>query len=71
MEIRWRNIFALFLVIVLLAICWKAAPEIRMLLGSLRDVGPGSPRGRETGLMAFGLICILIVAIVKILVGRN
>ena len=69
MEIKWSNIVALALMIVLLVILWKAAPEIRMFLGSMRDIGPGPPEDMAMGLVAFALIGILVVAIVRILVS--
>ena len=67
MEVKWSNIIALGLAIVLLIILWKAAPEIRIFLGSLRNIGPGPIEDQAMGLVAFSLICIVIVAIVKIL----
>ena len=71
MEIKWSNIVAFVLGIVALVIVWKAGPAIASFFGSMRDIGPGSPEEMATGLVAFALIAILIVAIVKILVSRK
>ena len=69
MEVKWSNIIALGLAIVLLVILWKAAPDIRIFLGSLRAIGPGPIEDQAMGLVAFALIGVLIAAIVKILVS--
>jgi hypothetical protein len=66
-EIKWSNVVALALGIVALVILWKAGPAVVLFLGSMRDIGPGPLKDQAMGLVAFGLICIVIVAIVKIL----
>ena len=68
MEIRWNNIIALMLIIVVLVILSRSGAEIGAFLSGIQRVGAGySPDDRMFGFIAFGLVSILIVAIVKIL----
>lgn len=70
MKIRWGNIIVVILLILALVIWLKAGPQIAELFSAMSDVGPyGDTTGRTFGLMAFGLICVTLVAIVKILVN--
>ena len=68
MEIRWRNIIALSLLVFALVVLLKAYRQITAFLSTMAEVGPGSDSRELTcGLMAFGLIIIAVVAVVRIL----
>jgi len=68
MEIRWRNIIALALLIFALLVLLKAYRQITAFLSTMTAVGPGSDSKELTfGLMAFGLMIIAVVAVVRIL----
>lgn len=72
MEIRWNNIIALILLIIALVLAVKFLPAMMAFLGSMKDIGPGHTADEKTiGLMAFGLVAILLVAIVKVLTTRH
>ena len=67
-EIRWRNLIALALVVFAVVVGLKTYPQIAAFLSSMKSVGPGGDTGDRTfGLMAFGLIVLTIVAVVRIL----
>lgn len=68
MNIHWQNVFiALFLIALLLLLAMEGR-SITAFLGSWRHFGPGYPPDeRFVGMLAFGLIGVLIVAITKLL----
>lgn len=68
MNIRWNNIAALILAVVIIVLLAKNGPAIGAFLGSMKDIGPGHTAEEKTiGLIAFGLIGACLVAIVRIL----
>ena len=68
MEIRWRNIVALALLVFALVVVVHALPEITEFLSTMRHMGPSGDRDdRMFGLMAFGLVALTVVAVVRIL----
>jgi hypothetical protein len=68
MEIKWSNIVAFALAIITFIVFIKNYPSIAEFINSLGRIGPGHQPGDWTsGLVAFGLIGILVVAIVAIL----
>lgn len=72
MEIRWANIFALILLIVSAVLFFKNGEEIVGFVMSMRNIGPGhTPEEQTIGLIALGLIGVIIVAVVKILTQNN
>ena len=59
------TIFALIMVI-------RMHDEMGAFLGCMGDVGPGhTTEEKMFGLMAFGLVGVIIVGVVKILAGRD
>ncbi len=72
MKIKWNNVVVLALVVFALVIGLRFLPEIGGLLSTLSQVRPhGDPQQRVLGLMAFGLICVTLVAVVRILVNNK
>ena len=72
MQIKWSNVMALALVVFALVVGLRQLPEITDFLSTVSHIGPhGDPEQRTLGLMAFGLIMITIVAVVRILVDRK
>lgn len=72
MQIRWNNIVAALLAIVILIVLVRCWPQIAAALTTVRDIGPGhSTADKTAGLIIIGLIGAALVAIVRILVGRE
>ena len=68
MQIRWNNIIALILLVIALVLAVNFLPALIAFLGSMKDIGPGHTTDEKTvGLIAFGLVGILLVAVVKVL----
>ena len=68
MEIRWHNITALLLLIFAFVILMRGWDEIGQFLSGMGDLGPQHTQEEQVmGLVAFGLVGVLIVAVVKIL----
>jgi hypothetical protein len=73
MEVRGANVFAFALLLIALVAAFKMRHEIGAFFSTMGHIGPGhTPDEQVTGLIAAGLIGVLIVAIVKILTsGRK
>ncbi len=74
MKIRWSNIVVLLLIVFALVVGIKAYRQITEFLSNMGNIGSGHSSHEQTfGLIAFGLILVTIVAIVRILQdnGRN
>ncbi len=72
MSVKWHNVFALFLVVTGLIVLVNAPDAIGAFLGSMHRAGPGhSPDEQFMGLLAFGLILLLITAVTKIIIEAN
>jgi len=72
MEVRWRNVIALALALIAIVVIVKAPGEIGAFLASMRDVGPDhTPQEQTMGLLAYGLVLLAIVAVVKIVTQNN
>ena len=68
MEIRWNNIIALLLLIFAFVILMRGWDEIGQFFSGMGDLGPRHSQEEQImGLIAFGLVGVLIVAVVKIL----
>lgn len=68
MNIHWQNVFVALFLIALLILLATEGRSIAAFLGSWRNLGPNHPSDeRFVGMLAFGLIGVLIVAITKIL----
>jgi len=67
-EIRWRNIIALALLVFAVVVLSKTYRQIAAFLSTMAAVGPeGDTTELTFGLMAFGLLVITVVAVVRIL----
>jgi Na+/glutamate symporter len=74
MEIKWSNIVAFALAVFALIVFSKTWPLIAAFFAAMKAIGPGhDPDQQVQGLVAFGLIALTLVGIVKILSssGRN
>ena len=72
MQINWTGIICLALVIFVIVTVVHAHNKIAAFLGTIGQIGPGnSSEDKILGLIAFALVVLLIVAIVKILVSRQ
>ena len=72
MEIRWNNIILMVLFVIVLLLVLKLLPTMAIFLVGMKDIGPGHTTDEKTaGLIAFALVSMLIVAIVKVLTSRN
>ncbi len=72
MQIKWSNVIALALAVFALVVGLRHLPEISEFISAVSHIGPrGDPEQRIFGLMAFGLMMITIVAVVRILVDRK
>lgn len=72
MEVKWRNVIALALALFAIAVIVKAPGEMGAFLASMQNVGPDhTPQEQTMGLLAYGLVLIAIVAVVKIVIQNN
>lgn len=72
MRILWHNIIAMALLVIAAVLLIKCWPDIGAFLMSMKHIGPGHATEDKTlGLVAFGLVGILLVAIVRILTSHN
>jgi hypothetical protein len=70
MQLRWKNILAGLLTIVVIVLLIRNPTLFQVVADNLRGIGPGHSADEKTlGLITLGLICILIVAIVRLLVS--
>lgn len=71
MRIHWPNIYALILTIVAGIVAIRHQAAIGTFLGCIAHIGPGrSDDERTMGLIAFGVVAVLFVAVLRIL-SRN
>ncbi|MDI6450499.1 hypothetical protein [Anaerobaca lacustris] len=70
MRIRWENIIVPVLVILLVVLLFKMPVILHRFSDDFGTIyrGPGDP---AVGLMGLGLICVTVVAIVKIIWGNR
>ena len=72
MQVKWSNVMALALIVFALVVGLRHLPEITDFLSTISHIGPhGDPKQRVFGIMAFGLIMVTVVAVVRILVDRK
>lgn len=72
MQIRWNNIVAAMLAIVILIVLVHCWPQITAGLTTVRNIGPGHTTADKTaGLITIGLIGAVLVAIVRILTSQG
>ncbi len=72
MRIRWARVITAFALIFGLAFLALHTAAIGQFLESVRmATNEHTPGGRLRSFMSFGLICVVIVAIVKILADSN
>lgn len=72
MRILWHNIIASILFVIALILLFKCWPDIMGTLTSIKHIGPGYPGDEKViGLLALGLVCAFLVAIVRILTSQR
>ena len=75
MRIVWPNVFVVLFGIFALVLALKAPRSLAVALSAVRHIGSGGTAEERTlGLVVVGLICVTIVAVVKIVIegkGRN
>lgn len=73
MEIRWPNVFATVLAVVAVTIWFRMNDAIWSALQAMGQIAPPDPADRERfwGVIAFGMICILILGVIRILSTRD
>jgi hypothetical protein len=72
MRILWPNIIAAALVTLAGVVLVKHSRPISAFIETMGHIGPGYSSDEQTlGLIAFAIVCISIVAVVKILSQNN
>lgn len=71
MTIKWANVVAFALAIFALVLIIKMPGEMGAFLATMQFIGSGNPEEEVIGLLAFGLVMLLIVAVVKIIIDGN
>ena len=72
MKIKWTNLFALCLGLFALVLVLKLPGPIASFLSTIREIGPGhDPEQQTRGLLAFGLVVVSLLALVRILVRTD
>lgn len=72
MEVKWRNVIALALTLAALTVILKAPGEMGAFLAGMQKVGPDhTPQEQTMGLLAYGLVLLAVVAVVKIVTQNN
>jgi len=72
MQIHWQNIAALMLTIGALTLFLKYRPQISGFLSMMTMIGPGHDSEEQIrGFIAFSLVAISLVAIVRLLTHNN
>ena len=68
MQINWTGIICLALAILLIVVVVHAYDKISAFLGTMAQIGPGHTSDEKViGLIAFSLVVLTIVGLVKIL----
>lgn len=72
MIIKWSNIAVLAFALIALCVICTHGNEIRAFLANMTRIGPGHSNDEVTaGLIAFGLVGVIIVAIVRLLTNSH
>lgn len=72
MRILWPNVIALALLIFALVVILRHGSNISGFWGAMNGIGPGhDPSEQVMGLVAFGLVLVAIVAVLKIVIATN
>ena len=72
MRIRWDRVVALMLAVVVLVLVARHGTEMGVFLGTMQYIGRSEEREEQMmGFIAFGLVMVLIVALVRILKDNN
>lgn len=72
MRIRWPNVVAVALAIIGIAILIRNVTGIQAFLSAMYQIGPGhSPEDQVRGLIAFGLVLVAFLAVLKIVIDKE
>ena len=68
MEIRWPSVFVFALAVFALVVALKRHREIAAFLAGMERIGPGHDTNEQIlGLIAFGILVVMILALAVIL----
>ncbi len=70
MRIRWDNVFGLMFLILCIYLFVKARPYLNRVFEDLADGYYYHSHDPMLGVIIFGLVCVTIVAVVKIISNR-
>ena len=71
MRILWKNIFALILIAVGVAVLIRCRTALATFLGSISDIGPGhSPHQQTLGLIASLICSVLFLVVLRSLINN-
>lgn len=71
MRIRWENILAVGLLVFLIVLLVRWGRPVKTLVTEALEPHASDPASQLTSVLVFGLIVVLIVALVKILASRK
>ena len=72
MEIKWTNIICLGLTIFAVILLVRMHEQVGSFLGMIRKIGAGNdPEDQVMGLIAFGLVGVVLLGIIKIASRNN
>jgi hypothetical protein len=72
MNIKWNNLVVLLLVIAALIMLPRLPSLLAVITDNLRGIGPHhSTDDKVIGLITFALICLTLVAVVRLLIDRG
>ena len=71
MVVQWRNILVVILLITACVTVTKNGGSIAAFLSTIDQVGSGTPDEQVRGLLAVGLLGVIVVSIVRILVRKD
>ena len=69
--IRWTNVFLAGLLVVGVIVAIQGAPQIGAFLATIDQIGVGNPDDQVKGLLAVGLLGVIVVCVARILVQKN
>ncbi len=70
--IKWNNILALALAILVVVLLIRHGPALAVALASMQAIGPGnSAEDKTLGLITLGIVGVCLVAIVRLVVRND
>lgn len=66
--IRWNNVVLAGLLVAGVIVAIKGAPQIGAFLATADQIGVGNPNDQVKGLLAVGLLGVIVVCVARILI---